>query len=67
MALQKRTIRLARHNTSIALEPEFWVVLEKSALRRGLSLAQWIAAVDAARTGALASALRVAALKDSLR
>lgn len=63
--LQKRSVSLAGHRTSIALEPEFWAALDQVATARGLSLAALIAEVDAARTDAavpLASALRVFAL-----
>ena len=38
-ALRKRSVLLAGHATSIALEPEFWTVLESMAQARGLSLA----------------------------
>ena len=63
--LRKRSFRLAGHRTSVALEPEFWAVLEEVALARGTSLAALVAAVDAARPDPdlpLASALRVRAL-----
>ena len=63
--LTKRSIALAGHRTSVALEPEFWAVLDAEAARRGSSLAALVAEVDAARTDPatpLASALRVAAL-----
>lgn len=65
MALQKRTIRLAGHNTSVALEPEFWTALEGLAQRRGQTLPQLIAAVDSGRSGGLASALRVLVLRSN--
>ncbi len=62
-ALRKRSVLLAGHATSIALEPEFWAVLEAMAQARGLSLAALILHVDSRREGrALASACRVAAL-----
>lgn len=61
--LRKRSIVLAGHATSIALEPEFWAVLEDMARTRGVSLAGLIAGIDAARGGrGLASACRIAAL-----
>lgn len=63
MSLQKRTLRLAQHNTSVALEPEFWSVLERLAQRRGQTLPQLVATIDAARTNPLASALRVYVLQ----
>lgn len=59
MALKKRTLRLARHNTSVALEAEFWTVLERLAVRRGQTLVQLVGVIDAQRHSPLASALRV--------
>ena len=62
--LEKRSFSLAGHRTSVALEPEFWSVLETMARARGSSLAGLVAALDAAREPErpLASTLRVAAL-----
>lgn len=59
----KRTVRIAHHNTSISLEPEFWDELKTIAVRDGVSLNQLIVNVDAARTGNLSSALRLHVLK----
>jgi len=62
--LRKRSILLSGHATSVALEPEFWAVLDEMAAARGLSLAGLIAALDQARGDRpLASACRVAALR----
>ncbi|MET0274415.1 MAG: ribbon-helix-helix domain-containing protein [Phenylobacterium sp.] len=62
-ALRKRSVLLAGHATSIALEPEFWAVLEAMAQARTVSLAGLILQIDAGREGRpLASACRVAAL-----
>ena len=62
--LKKRSILLAGHATSLALEPEFWAVLDEMAAARGLSFAGLIADLDLTRGDApLASACRVAALK----
>ncbi|WP_340644121.1 ribbon-helix-helix domain-containing protein [Phenylobacterium sp.] len=61
--LRKRSILLAGHATSMALEPEFWAVLEEMAQSQGLSLAGLIARLDETRgESPLASACRVAAL-----
>lgn len=63
MGLRKRSFTIARHRTSVALEPEFWDALERMAAARGLSLAALVAEIDAAKSaGGLASALRVYAL-----
>ena len=67
-ALRKRSIALSGHATSLALEPEFWVVLEAAAAREAISVAALIARIDAGRGGrALASACRVFALEDATR
>ena len=61
--LKKRSVLLAGHATSIALEPEFWTVLTAMAETRGSSLAGLIVSIDRARGDRpLASACRVAAL-----
>jgi predicted DNA-binding ribbon-helix-helix protein len=63
MLLKKRSFSLARHRTSVALEEEFWTVLEAEAEKAGRSLTAYVTAVDASRGARpLASALRLAAL-----
>ena len=62
--LKKRSLLLAGHATSLALEPEFWAVLDAMAAAEGLSLAGLIARIDAERgLSLLASACRVRALR----
>lgn len=61
--LKKRSFLLAGHATSVALEPEFWAVLEDMAKQQGMSLAAVVRGLDEGRQGRpLASACRVAAL-----
>ena len=61
--LRKRSLSLAGHATSLALEPEFWTVLEGMARTREVSLSDLVAGIDSARgESPLASACRVAAL-----
>lgn len=63
-SLKKRSVNLAGHATSLALEPEFWSVLEKVALDDALSLAALIQKIDSGRgERPLASACRVFALQ----
>lgn len=65
-ALAKRSLTIAGHRTSLALEPEFWSALESLARKRKMSLPQLIGEIDKTRRGVgLASALRVAALKSA--
>jgi predicted DNA-binding ribbon-helix-helix protein len=62
--LSKRSLLLAGHATSLALEPPFWAVLEQMAAAKGLSLPALLVEIDATRGEAsLASACRVGALK----
>jgi predicted DNA-binding ribbon-helix-helix protein len=65
--LLKRSLMIAGHRTSVALEPEFWTALEEAAREDGVTLAALIAGIDAERASAapdrlLASACRVHAL-----
>ncbi len=64
--LKKRSVVLAGHATSVALEPEFWAVLDRIALARGLSHAGLMIWVDATRgRRPLASACRLLALESA--
>ena len=61
--MEKRSISIAGHRTSIALEPEFWTGLAAMAVERHLSMAALIRSIDEARSTAnLSSALRLAVL-----
>ena len=61
--LKKRSISLKGHATSVALEPEFWTMLETVAAARQTTLAGLVAELDGTRgRRPLASACRVAAL-----
>jgi len=61
--LQKKSFTLSRHRTSVALEAEFWAVLEREAARVGSSLSAFVSEIDAGRgERPLASALRLRAL-----
>lgn len=64
--LRKRSVNLAGHATSLALEPEFWAVLDAAAARDAVSLAALIGRIDEGRgERPLASACRVFALSRS--
>lgn len=61
--LKKRSFSLSGHRTSIALEPEFWAVLEQEAAAKETSLSTLVGEIDSKRAmRPLASALRVYAL-----
>lgn len=61
--MQKRSLSIAGHRTSIALEPEFWAGLEELAARRGMPLTALIREIDETRGAPnLSSSLRLAVL-----
>lgn len=62
--LVKRSLAIAGHKTSLALEPEFWAALEREAREEALPLARLVAKIDSERDRrapgrSLASAVRV--------
>jgi predicted DNA-binding ribbon-helix-helix protein len=66
--LKKRSFSLSRHRTSVALEDEFWAVLDADARAGGKSLAALVGEIDAGRgMRPLASALRIHALAAAKR
>lgn len=70
--LLKRSMRIAGHRTSLALEREFWEVIEEAAEFRKVSLPVLIAQIDEKRQkeapgASLASAVRVFALGEPKR
>lgn len=70
-ALKKRSMRIAGHRTSLALEPEFWAGLERIARARSQTLPVLIAAIDERRAretpeASLASAVRVFVLENRI-
>lgn len=63
MSLVKRSLSLSGHQTSVALEPEFWSALETMAGAEGVTVSALLRRLDETRgTRPLASAARVAAL-----
>ncbi len=61
--LKKRSVTLSGHATSVALEAEFWTVLDAVASRTGLSQAGLMKRIDERRGRTpLASACRLLAL-----
>lgn len=68
--LEKRSLRLAGHRTSVALEPEFWRAVEGMASAQQKSIPTLIAEIDAERASVcpeqpLSSAVRCQALSDA--
>ena len=68
----KRSVTIAGHETSVALEPLFWEALERAAADAGQPLNALIATIDAERLEAaaapnLASALRQWLFREAVR
>lgn len=66
--LQKRSVTIAGHRTSLSLEAPFWSGLKEIACARGMALQKLIEEVDRRRSesdqpGNLSSALRVYVLE----
>ena len=62
--MDKRSLSISGHRTSIALEPEFWAALELMAAESGQTMAGLIRSIDETRqTANLSSAARLAVLQ----
>ena len=62
--MQKRSLTIAGHRTSLALEPDFWDGLERIAKARQLQVATLIREIDENRQEPnLSSAIRLAVLR----
>jgi predicted DNA-binding ribbon-helix-helix protein len=62
--MDKRSLSIAGHRTSIALEAEFWTALEAMADEAGLTMAALIRQIDETRdTANLSSSARLAVLR----
>ena len=62
--MEKRSLSISGHRTSMALEPEFWAALEQMAVQQQLPMAALIRQIDQDRaTTNLSSAARLAVLR----
>ena len=57
--MQKRSLTIHGHRTSISLEEPFWATLNDVAKARKQSLASLVQMIDKERVGGLSSAIRV--------
>ena len=56
--MQKRSLTIQGHRTSISLEEPFWVALNEIAKTRQQSVASLVQMIDKERVGGLSSAIR---------
>jgi len=61
--LEKHSVTIAGHRTSISLEKCFWRHLRTEAKRRGLSINEIVRLLDEARSGSLSGAIRAFVLQ----
>ena len=57
--MQKYSVNIKGHRTSISLEAPFWDELTRIAQQRNISVASLITEIDKQRNGGLSSAIRV--------
>jgi predicted DNA-binding ribbon-helix-helix protein len=67
MMIEKRSIKIAGHATSVTIESAFWDEMKAIAEARGTSLNQLVAEIDTGRQGNLSSAIRLYVLADLRR
>ncbi|NVJ69161.1 MAG: ribbon-helix-helix domain-containing protein [Alphaproteobacteria bacterium] len=61
--LEKHSVTIAGHRTSISLERGFWRHLRRLAAEQNLSMNELVRLIDEARTGSLSGALRAFVLQ----
>ena len=57
--MEKHSVIISGHSTSLSLEPEFWAELKAIAKDKQVSVATLIEQIDNIRTGNLSAAVRV--------
>ena len=65
--MEKRSLSLSGHSTSVALEPEFWRALEEIAASRNQSVKNLIEDIDESRVATLAAEGDAPGLASALR
>ncbi len=66
-SLEKHSVVVSGHRTSVSLEAPFWQELTAIAARRGISVNRLIDRIDRSRDGNLSSAIRVFVLRELRR
>ena len=64
-AVQKHSVLIEGHRTSVSLEPEFWSALKRIAAARKQSVGELVAEIDSTNSGNLSSALRLFVLRNA--
>ena len=62
--IERHSVVIADHRTSVSLERAFWDALRAIAARRGIAINKLITEVDSERRGNLSSALRLYVLAE---
>ena len=62
--MQKHSVKLSGHPTSISIEKEFWDILKKIAKNKNQTMNSLISDLDKERQGNLSSAIRLFVLRE---
>jgi len=65
--LEKHSVTISGHRTSVTLEAGFWRLLREIAVERGVSLNELVRQLDEARAGGLSGAIRAFVLQELQR
>ena len=61
--MEKRSLTISKHKTSVSLEPEYWDIIDNISIEKGLSISGVIELIDKEKNGNnLTSGIRVYAL-----
>lgn len=61
--MEKRSVTISKHKTSVSLEPEYWQIIDNISIEKGLSISGIIELIDREKNGNnLASEIRIYAL-----
>ena len=61
--IQKRSVMVSGHATSVSIETEFWDILKDIAAHKGVSINYLLSEIDVGRANNLSSAARVYVLE----
>ena len=62
--VQKRSVKISGHATSVSIETEFWEVFKNIASKKKLSVNDLLSEIDKKRTSNLSSAIRIFILSE---
>ena len=49
--MEKRSVTISKHKTSVSLEPEYWQIIDNISIEKGLSISGIIELIDREKNG----------------